>query len=243
VIALGLICAALVFSLGCSLPWRAPKLGPSVEVPPPETRFLVLPVNALVPTAPEFSGSTGRVLDRVMSYLAAHGYERDFIDEVDTRRLWKHSVAQVDVSERRPKDFRSAIRVFNTELARTDAYDALVVASLVYRQASLARGFVKWDGTARRLPKPGEGDAVPESYVAAISAISLHVMVFDAAGELVFENYGGIDLAHSFAKMAGPDGGLKATSRESILGRRRFLNEGVETAFDPYLPRPRSSQW
>ena len=31
--------------------------------------------------------------------------------------------------------------------------------------------------------------------------------------------------------------------RKTILGHERFLNEGVELAFEPYLPRPRSGRW
>ncbi len=72
---------------------------------------------------------------------------------------------------------------------------------------------------------------------------NLHLMVFDAGGELIFENYGGVDLAHEFTLVPGEEGVLRADLRDEVLEEHRFLHEGVELAFDPYLPRPPSTDW
>ena len=184
------------------------------------------------------------MLGRVTRYLSVQGYERRLIEESAVRGLWLDSVARVEASDSVSHDFRGAMRVFTKKLGESNLFDALVVASLVYRRAMLVRRFAKWDGAARRLPKLENEEArVPESYRATISALSLHVMVFDPGGELVFENYGGLDLAHSFSVKPGGEGELDVKLRETILGKERFLSEGVELAFEPYLPRPRSVRW
>ena len=43
--------------------------------------------------------------------------------------------------------------------------------------------------------------------------------------------------------MPGERGGLRADLRDDVLGEHRSLHEGVELAFEPYLPRPPSSDW
>lgn len=239
-----LVSAVLACSLGCALPRRVPQLAATATVAQPETRFAVLPVNILGGIAPELTGSTDRMLGRILRYLSVRGHERFLLDETDTQRLWHDSVARVEASESLAHDFRGAIRVFSNELAKSTPFDALVVASLVYRQATLVRGLVKWDGAIRRLPRPeDEAPRVPDSYQGTISALSLHVMVFDPGGTLIFENYGGLDLAHSLSVKPGKEGGLNAKLRETVLGEERLLNEGVELAFEPYVARPRSDRW
>jgi hypothetical protein len=106
------------------------------------------------------------------------------------------------------------------------------------------RGVVKWDGATRRLPRLEDDERrVPDSYGAMVSAVSLHLMVFDAGGELVFEGYGGLDLAHTFSLKPGDAGALMARLRDDFLGRQRILNQGVERAFAPYLDPPRDGDW
>jgi hypothetical protein len=239
-----LVTAALACSLGCSLPWKLPERAARPDVAPPETRFAVLPLNTLVPIARELTGSTDRVFGRMSRYLSASGHERYWIEERDARRLWLESMAIVEASDSMAHDFESAIRIFAGKLGASTSFDALVVASLVYRSARLIRGMVKWDGTSRRIPKiENEALRVPESYRTTVSALSLHVMVFDADGDLVFENYGGLDLAHSFSTRPGHAGVLDIELRETILLRERYINEGVELAFEPYVPRPPSERW
>jgi hypothetical protein len=68
-------------------------------------------------------------------------------------------------------------------------------------------------------------------------------MVFDASGDLIFENYGGVDLAHSLTMEPGDEGGLHAVLLDPALEEHRFLREGVELAFDPYLLRERAVDW
>ena len=211
---------------------------------PKATRFAVLPISALVPISPALTGATDRVLGQITRYLHVQGRERWAIEPSRTRQLWRESTAEVDAAGTLPHDFVAAIKVFARKLGESTDFDALVVASLVYREARLSRRQVKWDGVIRRISDRGdESHRVPESFTGTVSAVSLHVMVFDVGGELIFENYGGLDLSHSLSVEPSEEGGLVAELRDGVLEEHSILREGVELAFEPYLQRPRSADW
>lgn len=211
---------------------------------PQATRFAVLLPNSLVPAPPELSGATDRVLGQITRYLAAQGRERDVIDPLEAQRLWLASSAEADESDTVSQDFHGAMKIFARKLGGPAAFDALVVASLVYREGRLHNRVVKWDGVVRRLPSVGEdAKPIPPSFELNVPVVSLHVMVFGASGELSFENYGGVDLVHSFRIDPADKGRLRGELRDPVLGERRFLREGVEVAFDPYLPRDGVGAW
>jgi len=210
---------------------------------PHATRFAVLLPNSLVPCPPELSSATDRLLGQITRYLAARGRKRDVIDPLEARRLWLASRAEADGSDTVSHDFQGAMKIFARKLGGPEAFDALVVPSLVYRKARLRNRVVKWDGVVRRPTVGEDSEPIPPSLEVSVPVVSLHVMVFDAGGELSFQNYGGVDLAHSFRLEPGDEGGLLVELRHPVLDERRFLREGVEVAFDPYLPRDGVGEW
>ena len=226
------------------------RRAPGTRSAPHATRFAVLLPNSLVPVPSELSGATDLVLGQITRYLAAQGRERGVIDPLDAQRLWPASIAEASESGSVSHDFDGAMKIFARKLGGPAAFDALVVPSLVYREGRLRNRLVKWDGVVRRLSAVGEepplgeeAEPIPESFEAMLPVVSLHVMVFGASGELLFENYGGVDLAHSFTFEPGAEGGLRVALRDPVLGERRFLREGVKIAFDPYLPRDGAGEW
>ena len=238
-----MITLAVISSLcGCST--LDSRHAPGPRSAPQATRFAILLPNSLVPVPPELSGATDGVLGLITRYLAAQGRKRGVIDPLEAQRLWLASIAEADESDTVSHDFHGAMKIFAHKLGGPAAFDALVVPSLVYREGRLRNRIVKWDGVVRRLPSVGEDSKpISPSFEASVPVVSLHVMVFSASGELTFENYGGIDLAHSFRLDPGDEGQLRAELRDPVLGERRFLREGVEAAFDPYLPRDRIGEW
>lgn len=238
------IAAAIACLLGCSTPGGESALVASHRGAPNVSRFAILPTNALVPLPAELSGARERVLGAITRYLGVQRRERRLVELPQTRQLWRASIAEVNASDSLPHDFQAAMRVFTRGLLESTAFDALVVPSLVYREAKLSRRSIKWDGVIRRLGKQeDESRRVPESFRGVVSAVSLHVMVFSAGGELIFENYGGVDLAHELTPVRDELGGLRADLRDDVLEEHRFIREGVELAFEPYLPRPSSTDW
>ena len=236
------IAATIACLLGCTMPERFPTLAPEHGEAPKTTRFAVLPLNALAPVPPELSSATGPLLGRITRYLSVQGRERKVIEPFRTRQVWLASIAEVDRSDSLSHDFEAAMQVFARRLGEFTTFDALVVPSLVYRQAWLQNLRAKWDGAVRRIDDAeDESRRVPETFKATVPAVSLHLMIFDTRGELIFENYGGVALAHVLSLEPGK-GELRAELREAVLEERRLLSEGVELAFEPYLPRP-STGW
>ncbi len=72
-----------------------------------------------------------------------------------------------------------------------------------------------------------------------ITGVSLHVMVFGLDGDLIFQKYGGLDLAHD-VDMTGAEFTMnpRLSLKEDLLKKSDYLSEGIGVAFDPYLPRP-----
>lgn len=207
-------------------------------------RVAVLVPNLFVSAPPELSAATDRALGQITRYLAAQGRERQVIEALEGRSLWLASTAEAEQSDSESRDFYGAMKIFARKLGAARAFDALVVPSLVYREGQLANRVVKWDGVVRRLPAVGEeSKPVPLSFEGSVPVVSLHLMVFGADGERIFEGYGGVDLAHSLSLDPSDEGQLRADLRDPMLGERSFLREGVEVAFDPYLPRDGVGDW
>ena len=217
---------------------------PGARSAPQETRFAVLFPNTLVSAPPELSGATDRLLGQITRYLAAQGKEPSVIEPMEAESLWLASVAEAEASDTVSHDFLGAMKLFARKLGGQADFDALVVSSFVYRNGRLANRVVKWDGVVRRLPNVKDDEnPIPPSFESSVPVVSLHVLMFGANGELAFEGYGGVDLVHSLRLDPSGEGQLRVALRDPVLGERRFLREGVEIAFDPYLPRDRAEEW
>lgn len=238
-----LIAVALACALGCATSERASTLAQEHRGAPTAKRFAVLYTNALVPISPDLENARDRVLGRVTRYLSIQGRERRVVEPSRTEDLWPTSVAEVNANDALPNTFYEAVKVFARRLSESMTFDALVVPSLVYREARLKNLHIKWDGAVRKVRKvEDEEREIPKSFIGSVPAVSLHLMVFDSEGELVFENYGGLDVVHElFVDPRKQE--LVARLSQEILTEHRWLNDGTELAFEPYLPRSELSDW
>jgi hypothetical protein len=219
-------------SMGCAQ--QCPGLD-SIVAASGDVSFAVLPVNTFDSTPPELSDASWRLMVELGRHLRARGYERSFVEPALAAQLWRQSVEAAEVSDASERDFRGALRLFAAEVQRSSPFDALIAASLIYREARLRRQYAKWDGAVRKIERPGD-DAVevPESFEGNVPALSLHLMIIDRGGELVYEDYSGLDLAHDFA--FDPDGNqLNPQLRDEQLRNGEFLEQGVARAFAPCL--------
>jgi hypothetical protein len=198
-------------------------------------RIALLPVNTFVSTPPELTDASWRLSGELGSDLRARGYERSFVEPALAAQLWRRSIEMAKVADSSQRDFSGAVRLLAAEVQRTTPFDALVAPSLIYREARLRRQYAKWDGAVRKLERPaGDAVEVPESFEGSVPALSLHVMIFNREGELFFEDYSGLDLAHEFT--FNPDNNqLDSRLRDEQLRSGRYLKEGVERAFEPCL--------
>ncbi len=87
------------------------------------------------------------------------------------------------------------------------------------------------------LSDEAKNKGLSRSLTMEINGVSLHVMVFDPKGDLIFEKYGGLDLVHD-VDMAGTEFTMnpRLSLKEDLLKESDHLSEGMGVAFDPYLP-------
>jgi hypothetical protein len=238
------IAALAILPLGCALGFRDPNLGKFDPADADKPRhFMVLPVNLAIQTRPELSP----VLDNMFGAIA--GYIRDRGDTLETvsRRVataqWAKSIVEVKESEALENNFETAMRVYVTRLAETHSFDAVIAPSIVFRATKTRDRRVKWDGVFRKmkvinLSDEAKNKGLARALTVELSGISLHVMVFDLEGDLIFEKYGGLDLAHN-VDMTGAEFTMnpRLALKEKLLNESDHLGEGIGVAFDPYLPK------
>ncbi len=150
---------------------------------------------------------------------------------------------EVKESEALKNDFETAMHVYVAHLGENHSFDAVIIPSIVYRTTKTRDRTVKWDGVFRKmkvinLSKEAKKKGLARSLTVAISGVSLHVMVFGLDGALIFQNYGGLDLAHD-VDMAGAEFTMnpRLSLKVDFLKKSDHLSEGIGVAFDPYLPR------
>jgi hypothetical protein len=82
--------------------------------------------------------------------------------------------------------------------------------------------------------------AIPGRMSGNILVPSLHVAVFSAEGEQIFEGLGGLDLVQEvhFEGETPSDLRWAMLPRPDAFDDRAPLREGIAVAFDPLLPRP-----
>ena len=200
-------------------------------------RALVVPVN-LMPNLPVgLLGHTAEVSDEIAAYLASHGIEVVPTEEETARQLWIDCFEESRPGDGGP-DPASAANAFVRQLREREAFDVLIVPTLVYRKGRLRDGRVRWDGVVRTLPVVGGSDAKSPIHreTGKVAGVSLHVIVFDEQGTEVFHGVGGLDVAHTAEYMASR-GRWYLRHREDPFTEPAHVREGVELAFEPYFER------
>ena len=239
----GSIVALAVLAFACAHGFRDPN---SKYVNPADAdkprHFMVLPVNLTIKTRPEFDP----LLDDVFGAIA--GYIRDREDTLETisrkeaTAQWAASIIEVKESEALEDNFETAMRAYVTHLAETRSFDAVISPSIIYRATKTRDRRVKWDGVFRRmkivnLSDEAKNKGLARSLSVEIAGVSLHVMVFGPEGDLIFQKYGGLDLAHD-VDMTSVEFTMspRLSLKPKLLKDSDHLSEGIEWAFDPYLP-------
>jgi hypothetical protein len=240
----GSIAALAVLAFACAHGSRDPNSRYVNQADAGKPRhFMVLPINLTLKTPSEFSP----VLDDMFGAIA--GYIRDCGDTLETLSRkeatagWAESIIEVKESEALEDNFEAAMRTYVTRLAETRSFDAVISPSIVYRTTTTRDRRVKWDGVFRKMKVVNLSDAAKNKGLARgltleIAGVSLHVMVFGPEGDLIFQKYGGLDLAHDI-DMAGAEFTMnpRLSLKEAPRKERDHISEGIGVAFDPYLPR------
>lgn len=209
---------------------------------PAPQHFFVLPLNVAVPVPKGLKGTTGDVFSEVASYLRNLGNTIETISPEAAREQWKSSVAEVSASDVLKHDFDTAMQVFIKRARKSKTFDALIMPALVLRDVESRKRMIKWDGAVRKYQVINLSEEAKKKKIAGdasrnFAGVSLHVSVFGASGDAIFQNYGGLDLVHDL-DMADVERTMRArlTLREKLLKNTRHLRQGIAHAFSPYLP-------
>lgn len=142
------------------------------------------------------------------------------------------------------------VAIFERELSKSHAFDALVVPSLLMHEIQADFGNASWDGVSRRMPlanapvaNVGRDQSTFAKGIAfgGISGpawvVSLHVLAFSLEGARVFEGRGGIDFVYEADLLdQGQSYRYELRPNPALFVDRERLHEGVVRAFTPYLP-------
>jgi hypothetical protein len=203
---------------------------------------MVLPVNLTIKAPPELSPMLDDMFGAIAGYIRDRGDTIETFSRREATARWAASIVEVQESEALEDTFEAAMSAFVTHVAEDRSFDAVILPSIVYRNTKTRDRTVKWDGVFRKMDVVNLSDEAKKKGLARslnlnISGVSLHVMVFSPEGDLIFQKYGGLDLAHdvdmtSVEFTMSPRLSLKA----KLLKDSDHLSEGIERAFDPYLP-------
>jgi hypothetical protein len=241
----GVIVALAILAFGCALGSRDPNLRTFDPADADNPRhFMVLPVNLTIKTPSEFTPVLNDMFGAIAGYIRDRGDTLETISWKEATAQWAESIIEVKESEAMENNFETAMRVYVAHLGETRSFDAVIVPSIVYRNTKTRDRTVKWDGVFRKmkvinLSKEAKNKGLARALSVAISGVSFHVMVFSVDGDLIFQKYGGLDLAHD-VDMAGAEFTMnpRLSLKENPLKESDHLSEGIGVAFDPYLPRP-----
>jgi len=166
----------------------------------------------------------------------------------DARILWRESISAVE-NRGGTEGFNGAVKELTTRLAEYGDFDALVLSSLLVRPAQMRGKYARWDASRERieiLNDPGEARGLAADYYSGtIDATSIHVVVFDAAGERVHEKIAGlvpiqrIRWTGSKYDLIGERDALFEPTTERLTNPEE-IEPGIKKAFDPFLPADRS---
>lgn len=238
------IVALVVFASACAHGSRDPnsKTGDRGDSGRPR-HFVVLPVNLTITAQPEFSPVLDDMFGAIAGYIRDHGDTLETFSRKEVTAQWAASIVKVKESEALDDNFETAMRVYVAHLAEAHSFDAVIAPSLVYRTTKTRDRTVKWDGVFRKMKVVNLSDQAKKKGLArhlviSISGVSLHVMVFAPDGEMIFERYGGLDLAHNI-DMTGAEYTMSPglLLKEDLLKDSDHISEGIGVAFNRYLSK------
>jgi hypothetical protein len=210
---------------------------------PAPQHLLVLPLNVAVRVPVGLEGATDDVFGAVAGYLRDRGNTIETISPKAALEQWHSAIAEVSASETLKHDFETAMRVFVERSQKSKSFDAMIVPALVMRDAeTVDKKKVKWDRVVRRyevvnLSEEAKKRKIVGQMTPEFSGVSLHVTVFGVGGDVIFQGYGGLDLAHDLDMYAAERTmSAKLSLKSAPLKNSRYLRQGIAHAFDPYLP-------
>jgi hypothetical protein len=241
------VVTACLLSLGCvgagshsnaSAP--APARAASLET------LLVLPLNIATAMPQNLEVLRWAVEEEIASYLLQRGHQPRSIARNLARSQWLQGVQQAPEGE---TDELGAFDLAAGALARSlrerGEFDAMVVPSLVARDAPIQDRYASWDGAKQRLQLETRGldsRRLRETPLEGVApAASLHIAVFDAQGQKLHEALGGLEVlvrVRLTADNLRGEPAFQLLQRTDLLESPEAVREGIAIAFEPLIEGP-----
>ncbi len=206
----------------------------------------MLPLNITRPMPRTLEVMRWTVEDEIARYLRQHGSELRSVPRNVARSQWLSSLQRAregDVDERTASD--RAAGALAGSLRELGEFDAMVVPSLVKREAAIEQHHARWDGARQRIQVETRGlDARRLSKTpldGVVPAASLHIMVFDAQGQKLHEAFGGLEVlvrVRATGQNLRGEPTFRLLPRTDLLVGLESVREGVAIAFMPFLAVP-----
>jgi hypothetical protein len=235
--------------LGCVAGAPAPtpavsEAPPGVRASAPAPRVVVAPLNLAVARPDGLEDALLPVETQLLRSLEARGTRPVVLHPGDAWMLWRSAVASIAPDGPPPQRLAAAVRAFAAGLSESGArFDRLLLPALAIRTARMTGGVAAWDGVERRLRVEVRNAASAAAYAPAwreVPALSIHVSVFDPAGRLEHEGWGGLDLVYAAVIDADAHDGRPAlVLRRDMLQAPAEVREGIAVALEGLRPARR----
>jgi len=206
-------------------------------------RVVLFPLNVVVNLPSDVESGVRPVAEELEAFVRAHRLEIQTLAFAQARDEWLRSALALKREVGSEKmDFEGAARTLARRLSEAQRFDALILPWIAMRAARMQGATISWDGVKRKLrltPTEGRnrGKWALGSFRMQVQAPSLQVAVFSPAGQKLFEGVGGLDLVEDAdLEVTAARIHFEMTPRPAIFEDRALLREGIETAFDPFLP-------
>lgn len=226
---------ACAFSKPYTLARDAPKSDELVSL-------LVLPLNFDTAPSPQLVHGTEILEEKVVRFLSESGFNVLQMRLSAVTEDWRASQAEVGglestrrgkLDKKRYEIARAA--VVSRALARKPA-DAVVVSTLLVREALYDGRKLSWDGVWRDAPIDMDGTTRALAFVKGkMLATSLRITVYDRSGRKFFERYAGLE---PVSRIVTSQDHWRSERRTDLFEDDRILELGVRMAFEPWFVAP-----
>lgn len=236
-----LLVAALV---ACTAPPRY-FVAPGHAGAPGVRRVLLCAPNVAVALRAEIAHGAVPVERELAAYLEARDLEVERLGLEPGRWHWQQATAQA--KGQGSED--AALTRFAQALAERRDFDVLMMPSVVLHSVQVTDSSGTWDGVRRRVTvanTPSMGPAgSTDTFTKGVAyggvsgpvlATSLHVVVFSAQGQRVFEGWGGLEFVQEADLSDASTYRVNFHVNPDAFRNREVLREGVEIALAPYFP-------
>ena len=236
-----------LFLLGAADPLRAEPGEPEVLAGNASEAVLVLPLNVVADMPPELAQKSTIVWEDLTDYLLDRGVPLKTARMSDARGLWRDSIRRArEEKGAESAGFEVALRLLVQALAEHADFAAVIVPSLMLREAPIKNRRAEWDGVSHSVEfRAASTDtrklAILTRFEGRAPGASLHVVILDAEGRTLQEKIRGLELLAAVRVQEDPREPFVYENRRDVFQDRAAMRESLAQALAPFVLPPSSA--